>query len=608
MFDPQNPWVYLADGDVLTVYDFDQRRIVTTLEGIQPLDFYQNLFAYEYADGVRIIDTETWEQIYDLSYVGRWPEETTSEDDYTQVSSVAYAQFRPDGSGLIVKWESMYSATWEGRFNSAYDLWTLADTTVQEVEERYRFVPSYPSWVSVLPDGQLFAIEDDLTVLTQGRVDSLATGRILSQWDRTTVINFAFQGEIAALPFQTPENDQFSTGIWNVQTGEQLGVLPTTGATALSPTGDQIVIDSTVYDVASGEVIARLQNDTYQLLPGTNRILWLKSDNTLHLLDTADLTDIATLDLPRSEMYASQYPQDSYRVLPETILIRTQDTTRWLQVDLDTGETLMVFEDPQGFKAFAQYSLDAHYLVTESKVGNFNLWAVASGQPVTLPEFHHIQAPFMTPNGLLVLRSDSEIVFYDLSSSTAVMSFAMGDAATIPELLFNQTYLSIKTSDHVTIWDWQNNTQVVSLTDVGELRFGPDNHLLAYVNENLNYAAVVSLPAGDVVWDMTVDDRMIEAIQFDTNTQVRVYFLWDDIPACHDIITNESDCATAHPTPPFLQTEDLGFSLYGQILNAAGEEIIRLALPRGAVRLALSPDQTRLLVEYNDGTLGVWEP
>lgn len=637
LFAPSNDLVFLGDGQTIVAYDLSQNVVRYALEGFQPLTFSHSgdWVAYEVDDGVHIGRMDSGETVYDLSYLDvdgywSWATESGPEDDYTQINSVIDAWFLPDDMSLIVRWETYYHATWESIESAGYSVWSLAgdQPEVSEAEDLYDFVPYHYPVVSVLPDGRVFAMDDKGTVFTE---DDQVVLALDSEWPEAYNYNieFVIQGWIVALSYiprtVVPESP-LQTGIWDIRTGELISQISTVGTLALSPDGERLLIDTTVYDVASGEVITRLQSNRYRILPGTDRILFLKSDDTLHLLNTADLHDIATLDIARSEMYGANNP--AYIISPETntLLIRTQDMKRWVRINLENGETVAVFETPDVFTEYALYTPDNRYLITQidqKPKTALALWDVMTGQPAELPPMTQSAFPGLSPNGLLVLwhaecsPGTNYVIFYDMAAAAEVMTFLV-DAAPEgtyppPEISVSPggTYLLIDDSRALVVWDWKAGEGVMSL-DSGLLpAFSPDDKLMAYLSGRANAVEVISVPEGELIWQAEFD-YMIDPPQFVTDTILRIEFWWEEVggPECVDVFTLERGCPPPPPLSPALEAGEMRFFTGGAktltVENTTGEELARIALPWDAARLFLSNDQTRLWVQYSDGTLGLW--
>jgi len=660
LFAPQGNLVFLGDGKEVVAYDLAQNSIQYTLEGIWPLAFSNSgdWLAYEVDDGVHISRVDTGETVYDLSYTiqdlshmesPHWPKETEPGDSYTQENSVTFAHFLPNDSSLIVRWDTYYSATWEGITNSGYDVWSLAgdQPSVKEAEDIYSFLPERFGFLSVKPDGQVFVIEKGSVVTENGRVVLEQDGPQLNDdqmnmlppgWNLSNRVNVPPEVWTVAFSYDLPDDSgadapSYVTGVWDVRTGEQIGRIPAAGALVLSPDSNRIVIDTTVYDVATGEIVARLQSDNYRILPGTNRLLLLKSDNTIHLLDAANLEDIATLDIARSDINERTTADQSYHISPEThtILFRTRDAKRLVRIDLDDGDTLAVFETPGMSIGFVMYTPDYHYLVTNSYYenrGNLVLWDIASGQPVELPSMTQIAHPILSPNSLLILWHSevdldvNEVILYDVALAAPVMAFPVEPTedripSPAPKISFSprSTYLGINNSRRFDVWDWKAGELVLSLDNILDptygteaLTFSPDDSLLAYETHLGEYVEVISVPEGELIQQINVD-LVISSLRFDTDTILRLESMWpeDQDDECYDITTGlRSECPAPGPIPPSLETDTMRFYGTGIVTDLSGEELAHLALPDYVFRLVLSNDQTRLWVEYPDGTLGVW--
>jgi WD40 repeat protein len=577
---------------------------------------------------VRIARVDTGETVYDLSYVGmrQWPEETGPDDDHAQTNSVVFAHFLPDDKRLIVRWETYYSATWEGRMYSGYDVWSLAgdQPSATAAEDLFSFLPEFPDFLSAMPNGQVFAIKDSSLVTENGSI-VLASTKLPINYDWGTHAlqdwTIAFSGyrssdSSASTPLRV-------TGVWDVRTGEQLARIPAEGALALSPDSSRIVIDTTVYDVATGQAIARLQNDNYRILPGTNRVLLLKSDNTVHLLDTASLEDIATLNFARSEIVGGASLSPGFWISPEThtVIFRLRHGNELVRINLDTGDTLATFEtsgEP------ITYTPDNRYLVAgarSNKKGSLALWDVASAQPVDLPPDTQIALPVLSPDGLLVLWHSeavpgaNEVLLYDVASATPLMAFPVEPvedrtSSPAPEISFSpgNTYLVIDNSRQVVVWDWKTGEQVLSREGASLPAFSPDDSLLAYLSDRRGSVELISVPEGELIWHKDLE-YLIDAPEFVTDRLLRLTPIWPEVQEteCYDVTTGLlGACPWPEPILSYLEIDSMRFFGGGIVTDLSGEELARLALPHYAVRLAPSDDHTRLWVEYTDETLGVW--
>jgi hypothetical protein len=102
---------------------------------------------------------------------------------------------------------------------------------------------------------------------------------------------------------------------------------------------------------------------------------------------------------------------------------------------------------------------------------------------------------------------------------------------------------------------------------------------------------------------------MIYPPEFVTDTTLRIDPLWAVLgdPVCYDVVTGlQRECPAPEPPSSSLETGDMRFFGDGDVVDLSGEELAQIALPRYAVRMALSSDHTRLWVEYSDETLGLW--
>src|SRR5690606_23339682 len=85
-----------------------------------------------------------------------------------------------------------------------------------------------------------------------------------------TVPSFSLAGNLITVPYyQTNPNDNQSqnwTGVWDVESGEQVARLPYHEAASLSPDGSKIEIGLEIYELSNGIILKELRFDSYELL------------------------------------------------------------------------------------------------------------------------------------------------------------------------------------------------------------------------------------------------------------------------------------------------------------------------------------------------------
>lgn len=169
------------------------------------------------------------------------------------------------------------------------------------------------------------------------------------------------------------------------------------------------------------------------------------------------------------------------------------------------------------------------------------------------------------------------------------------------------TYLTITSSLGFDVWDREAEELVVTVEDrsISNIAISPDEDFLVY--QRGESVEMMTLPDGDVIWQMSFDESIFSPV-FESNTVVSIISVWglEDGSGCYAVSTGRPVDVCPDQTKPLLETDTLQFFGDGRVADTSGDELTRMDLPEDAVSMVLSNDETRLWVEYMDGTWGLW--
>jgi WD40 repeat protein len=572
----------------------------------------QDWFAYEVVTGLRNAEIETGNLVYDLSYEDElyWLDESEL-DGGGYGNSISYAQFMLNDESLIVRWESSFIAHYFGGF----DIWSLyaPEPFRTRFDDVYEFGEGYMDLVFLAPDGEVLGIDDNEIMSAEGTIplEYVATASGYS-FVGNSVGNASYVAGSYKHGIESGNLEawQAMTGIWNIETGEQIMLIPDTGRLIFSPDNSKIAIDRAIYDVATGERLALPKSDVYHVLSRGNRLLFQSIDNTVRLLDASSLTEIATLPMSRKEMRW-------YSLYGETLLLKSKDRRRMVSVSLITGETLAIFEREDPILEGVDFSSDERYLLTSTYGAERNilLWDAETGEQINLPEYEIIDSYFTERDEIIVWHPESgSLVFYDVATQEPAKSFfvATGDVESPERVeIYAEEYLVIVSADTIRIYDLESAEQLLTLdTDayIYELDFQPENQYLAYQTSEWDIE-VISLPDGNHVATLEMYQNT-NLVGFRSESTI---FMANDYGfiGYYDIETGE--LVEPPPPPPrdpfpIVETDSLRFFRSDTLIrieDIEGNVLTQIEMGQ-PYSLTLSNDETRLFVDYPDGTVGIW--
>lgn len=612
LFAPDGNLVLLSDGEQVIAYNIEQQSIQYIIEGRRVLTTSNNQdwFAYEVVTGVRVAEIETGNIVYDLSYVGElyWLDESETDGHYADRNSINYAQFMPDDKNLIVRWETSYVA----HYFAGFDIWSLdsSESFRTGFDEAYAFGQRNMELVFLAPDGTIRGVDEGKILSTENIVplEDAATQFTSPSLEKGDIIasfvagNYGHEREAG-----NPDSRQRMTGIWDIDTGEQIMRIPDTGKLVLSPDNTKIAINRTIYDIATGESLVSFQTDVYEPLSHGNRILLYGVDNTVRLLDSISHNEIAILPMSRNEI-------SWHSLYGETLLLNSEDRQHIVSVSLITGGIIANFESDDPLLAGGDFNSDGRYLLTTDYGSVKLLWNAKTGEQISLPDYD-ILASYFVGNEIITWHPESSsVVFYDVVVQKPMKSFFVGlDDVEIPQIVqvYAEQYVVVVADDTIHIYDWETGEQLLSLDTVSyvyHVSFNTKSQYFAYQTPDWNIE-VISLPEGNHIGTIESYQNM----DFGFGSESTIYIANDyGFIEYYDIETGEVVDPPALPErepSPILKTESLRFfksDTVLQIEDMNGTILTQLETGQSYHSIHLSSDETRLFVDYFDGTVGIW--